>query len=358
MTGSNNNDNDDIVSSNTNVTMDLPVEAEAVAVIAVDVSLDVMMTTTTATATAIMTHTDTHTTTTTTASSLHEQVTYSPDEDDSEIVSVVADVENGYCNITTGESITNYDDVQRAEFISATVLKRSKDTVLGIGLTSEVFGEVTISSISSDGTLAHSPFRPGDRLLSINTKSCADMDHRTAAELLRHFEGTVNIVAYNAAGIPQTVDAMVEKPTTTTPVGAGVRRNAVGSLEIFKIVPSGLYAYSLINVGDRLVSINTVGCQGLDPQTAIDMIRATPRFVTLRTHSYTAAGAVVVVAALDQNGEGTHTDDTIALATADDVAIDDTWNNSSIHNHACFCAWMIIVSVLLISFATYMKTDF
>jgi hypothetical protein len=131
--------------------------------------------------------------------------------------------------------------------------------------------------------------------LSISGKSCFELETATAAQLLlQQATGIVSLVARNAAGSVQYIETMVEKPSPQSPVGIAMKNTEYGSLMISNVVASGLFAHSLLNVGDRVISINNEYCPpGLAVHAAIDMIRDTPRFVFILTETQSRAGVVV-----------------------------------------------------------------
>jgi hypothetical protein len=208
----------------------------------------------------------------------------------------------------------------RAEFVSATFIKRTTDDFVGIALTSDddtSTSIVRIAAIHPNSVLYnnHSPLRVGDQLLSISGQSCFELcsssnsigrgaaasaasANRVAAAAQTLLDqapaGIVSLVARNPTGSVQYVETMVEKPRPNAPVGIAMKSSEYGSLLISNVVASGLFAHSLLNVGDRVISINHEYCpQGLAVQVAIDMIRDAPRFVCILTETQSRAGVVV-----------------------------------------------------------------
>jgi hypothetical protein len=239
----------------------------------------------------------------------------------------------------------------RAEFVSATFIKKTPDDFVGITLTTGSTGgtsdqdqqpennkqdgdksaTIRIAAIHPNGILyQNSPLRVGDQLLSISGQSCFELDNTTTAtttnnknntaaaagrrrapaphiaaqELLDQAPaGIVSLVARNPTGSVQYVETMVEKPFPTAPVGIAMTSSEYGSILISNIVASGLFAHSLLNVGDRVISINHEYCpQGLAVQVAIDMIRDSPRFVCILTETQSRAGVVVPSAEVGLQG--------------------------------------------------------
>jgi hypothetical protein len=253
---------------------------------------------------------------------------------------------------------------QRAEFVSATVIKRTADDMLGIAFAGRNNGnrnnDMRIVALHQNGLLHASPLRVGDQLLSICSKSCLEqLDTRTAGALLRQAQGMVSIVARNDAtgSNSRLVETMVEKADPASPVGIAFRRNTHGSLEVSKVIASGLFAHSLLNVGDRVISINSVPCrQGLSAQEAVDLCRASCRFVTILTESQGLTGVVVAAAEQGEELGGLHAD-AAALpvvappTTPKGVIVGENWER--FHRHPCYCIWMITISMSIIAFVVF-----
>lgn len=241
-------------------------------------------------------------------------------------------------NITTVAAQMVAEDIEsqpgvpesRAEFLSATLHKSTADAKLGITIAPDANGDIRITGLSERGSVQHSPLRVGDKLISINGKNCSDMDNGVAGELLRSVAGTITIIVHNEGGSPHMVETMVEKATPTTSVGIGVHQTYRGTLNVSKVTASGLFAHSLLNVGDRVIAVNQVNCRRMDAGTVIQMIRNAPKYVTLLTETQSTAGVV--------------------LASAEEQRVA-TWLNEDARlqqHHFCYCIWMIIVSLLVI----------
>ena len=198
----------------------------------------------------------------------------------------------------------------RPAFISVTVIKNTINDRLGIALR-EVNGELEIFSISSDGLLGcgngndandgchihHetvSPLRPGDKLMSINNFRCSTWDPHKAIQKLKDIVGSLTIIVQHTQGNPNLVAAMVVKPTIESKVGIGFGKMthqeylAVGSIN-----PDGYFANSVLNIGDRIVSINGSPCQNLEPDNAVTVVRSSPKFVTFVALRQYMTGVVV-----------------------------------------------------------------
>lgn len=224
----------------------------------------------------------------------------------------------------------------RAEFLSASVVKETADTRLGVQLSQDDNGEIRISKLPEDGILKDSPLRVGDRVVSINSKSCHDIDRDTAIGMLQQTVGYATIVVHNAGGAANLVETMVMKPTEDAKVGIFLRTNARGSLEVASVSSEGLFARSLLNGGDRVLSINGVPCERLEPETAIGLIRSAKSVVFL-TETQHSTGLVLSACSVPHGGP-------LELAATDSRRMyeDDA---RRIQQHMCVCMWMIILAI-------------
>lgn len=134
----------------------------------------------------------------------------------------------------------------RAAFVTAAVVKKSPDTPLGVVIKEDSNGTLEISSVKERGILYNSPLRAGDKLLSVNGKTCDEMGKRAVLDFLRQVEGVLTLVAHNPGGEPTLVETMIEKPSVDAVVGIAMRWNERGSLEISKISSTGLFGHSLL----------------------------------------------------------------------------------------------------------------
>jgi predicted metalloprotease with PDZ domain len=189
---------------------------------------------------------------------------------------------------------------RRAEFISATVMKPTKDTSIGMALVNNN-GDVVISSISPDSIVASTPFRVGDRLLSVNTKRCYVMESKDAEDLMAALEGQVTIVVHHEGGDPNLVESMVTKPSDACRCGLGLASAGGRGLKISHIDAGGLFFDSLLNVGDPVVSINDQDCELCDAEHAAEMIVKAGRLITIKAKTLLETGVVVAAFSCSNN---------------------------------------------------------
>lgn len=228
----------------------------------------------------------------------------------------------------------------RAQYLSATFIKQNSSTKIGVGLRQDPDGALCISFIRDGSLLSLSPLRVGDKLLSVNGKSVATMDKAQAVGMISKSTGYITLVAYNPTGNPNYAETMVEKPSRESPVGLGLQRANQGSLKVSSITLNGLFSHSILNIDDRVLAINEMDCQNLEPRAAIEIVRGLERQVTLLTVTQG------VVHAVSTSGNGLDSQILAATATADLVGVG---TRTGLPRHLCLCTWLIILSMVIVS---------
>jgi PDZ domain len=203
--------------------------------------------------------------------------------------------------------LTSPEQHRRAELLSATFIKNSPTEHVGLNLLRD---EVVIHSINRDiiatddddddeenatgeSLLKHCPFQPGDKILSINNKRTENMDSQEAARMLREATGFITIVCRNPDGDPCLIETMITKANKNQRSGMGLKSSGNRDLRVSSINENGLFAQSLLNVGDRILSINEFDVTELDARVACDVIRESPDRVTLVARTAHTTGVVV-----------------------------------------------------------------
>ena len=184
------------------------------------------------------------------------------------------------------------EDVARPDLLSATVFKESRSTKVGIAV-KNTYGIVTVKSLDSEGLFSKAPFKLGDRVVSVNGKSCEDMNATSVADLIRDAVNIVTVVVRSPNGRADMVSSMCMRENPGVAVGVGVTRRR-NKLVISRVAEDGVFAHSLLNVGDTCLSINEVKCTpDMEPITAATLIRCSPDFVTIVTKTEYETGVVV-----------------------------------------------------------------
>lgn len=211
-----------------------------------------------------------------------------------------SDMYNGNSATLFGSAVGVYG---RAELLSATVIKNSPTEQVGINLLRDDTVVYSIERGEEDegnSLLQHCPFQAGDRILSINNKRTQHMDSTEAARILREASGFVTIVCHNAGGDPCLIETMITKANKNQRSGMGLKSTGSRDLRVSSVNENGLFAQSLLNVGDRILTINEVDVTEVDARVACDIIKSSPDRVTVvARQSHTTA---VVVAEVSTRG--------------------------------------------------------
>lgn len=171
---------------------------------------------------------------------------------------------------------------KRASLLSATVVRNSPEEKLGLTLAiSSRGGNIIIASVTPGGLLSRSPFRVGDRLVSINNISCEKKRKSEAVSMLRHATGTLTVVVEDESGDSQLVESMVWKPQPTSRTGLAVVNNGYGKVRVNNIRPNGLFERSLLSRTDLILSVNNISCDYLSSKEVADIIMGARDAVTV-----------------------------------------------------------------------------
>lgn len=179
---------------------------------------------------------------------------------------------------------------RRPAFVTVTVTKPYRDATLGITMATDgASGAVYISSFRGDSDLSRvialSPLGVGDKILTINGRSCAGLTPHRVVQMICNASGAVTIAIENVCGDPSLVETMVEKENPKSKVGLKFNYTSLdgGFLKVSQV--SHLFANSFVQVGDRVVFVN--GEKPRHATDAIDIIARAPRFVSLTVESRT-----------------------------------------------------------------------
>ena len=202
---------------------------------------------------------------------------------------------NGDC--VNNESGSEYHDSTSPAFISATVVKPSRQSQLGIQLGISVDGKIYIRKIARDGLLGPTPLAEGYVLLSINHNSCRKSQLKDVINYLRKAEGPLHLVARNPKGNSNIVQAMATKQLLDHPrarIGVAFSVCTFGTeLQIGSIKSTSLFANSVLNKGDVAVKINGIPCRNLTPSDAVDLVKQTSGHTTITVETGSMSGIVL-----------------------------------------------------------------
>jgi hypothetical protein len=137
--------------------------------------------------------------------------------------------------------------------ITGSVLKDTKDSLVGIAFSQETpDAPLTIKYIYQGGLFDSTDLVPGLKVLRINNILVSSKSAKEAAELMKQFDGKVSVTA-------EGFRATAEKPNKDSKVGISLK-DENGAVIISFINPQGLFASSVLRVGQQVVSIAGYVC--------------------------------------------------------------------------------------------------
>ena len=151
-----------------------------------------------------------------------------------------------------------------ASEITATALKATKDSLMGIAFSKSVQKRVIISRVSDDGLFADQGVQVGQAVVSINGQPCPSTNKETA-QTIKDAEGSVTIVTQQSV-------ATAEKKERKQTVGISLGK-LDDDIVICQIAQNGLFGASSLMPGQQVVSINGQDCPKAS-KDAVEMIKA------------------------------------------------------------------------------------
>lgn len=194
----------------------------------------------------------------------------------------------------------------RPAFISVTFQKPTMETRIGISFINPTGDELTISKISRQTLLTESPLKAGCIIHSMNGIPCLRYSPVQFADFLRSLTGTIRLVAEDRLGGPSYAEAMVFKPTPRAVLGLSFSRD-IGSLSLSSVQRDGLFANSIVNTGDKVIAINKIPCEHMQPIEAVAIAQKISESVSILVRVSRRNGVVLSHKAGGNEDYGTQT---------------------------------------------------
>lgn len=174
-------------------------------------------------------------------------------------------------------------------FIYVKCHKPTVDALLGIEFSENSGSALKIDKINRSGILGSSPLKEGYDVLAIDGKVCTTWTKSEATDYLMRRHSDIVIVARNFAGTSSYVVAQAAKPTPRSKAGLTFRKYSNGPLTIGQVNPTGIFAGSILNEKDDVLSINGIPARSLSTSDACAIIEDATDTVTVvaRTNSNT-----------------------------------------------------------------------
>jgi len=181
----------------------------------------------------------------------------------------------------SGDFLPDDDRVlPRPRFISVTVHKPTIETRLGISFRNPTGDALIISNIGDQSLLSKTPLKAGCIVYSINGIPTLLYTGSQALDVIKGLSGTIRVCAEDRTGDVSHAMAMVFKPTPRAPLGLTFRLRG-GRLSLHRITSDGLFANSVLNEGDQVISINKIRCDHIPAAEAIEITQRNPKSVTV-----------------------------------------------------------------------------
>lgn len=174
-------------------------------------------------------------------------------------------------------------DLPRPRFISVTAQKPTVDTKMGISFANPTGNKLILLNIAPQGLLGKSPLKAGCILHSINGISTQRYSKSEVTDLVRTLSGAIEILAEDPMGVTSHAVAMIFKPTPRAKVYLSFRSSTEGgrNLVLSRIGSESLFNNSVLNVDDKIIAINKIPCEHVQPSEAVEFTQRNPESVTI-----------------------------------------------------------------------------
>jgi C-terminal processing protease CtpA/Prc len=174
----------------------------------------------------------------------------------------------------------------KSRAVSVVFYKPTKETKLGLHFhhighdPSITTHQLEIAKIDPNTAAAASPLRVGDKLVKLFSKDVHELSNHQANHYVENLQGLVKMVFLHQAGDNTLVEAMMTKSKPKDPIGLSFRKDDHG-IFISSIDPEKIAHLTILNVGDRALSINGASLQGKKLNEVAELIAQAPSSVTI-----------------------------------------------------------------------------
>jgi hypothetical protein len=187
---------------------------------------------------------------------------------------------------------TDPEFLARPGFISVVVQRPTADTRIAISFANPDGDGLIISDIGSQSLFSNSPLVAGCVVHSINDVPCLRYSKDEAQDLIDSQFGEIRLVAQDPAGDASYAVGMAFKPTPQASLGLAF--NSVGgSLSLTRLHNYGLFSSSVLNNGDKVIAINKIPCQHMQPRDAVIITQTNSEAATILVRLSRRKGVVL-----------------------------------------------------------------
>eukprot|EP00934_Nitzschia_sp_Nitz4_P009011 Nitzschia sp. Nitz4//scaffold80_size88189//28181//29656//NITZ4_005084-RA/size88189-processed-gene-0.29-mRNA-1//-1//CDS//3329558621//9001//frame0 len=186
-------------------------------------------------------------------------------------------------DLEIGLTDEDMQDFVVARFISISIMVATSDCTEGLVLENRSGKNLTIVEVPTTGPMANSPLRPGCEILSIGLDNATRMMPARALKLMRDMSKTsLNMIAMNRNGDPTCAHSFVANKVPGSPIGVVFGRKTMASpIRILSVGQDGLFANSLLNEQDVVLSVNGIPCEYKTSIETAELVRQDPVFASV-----------------------------------------------------------------------------
>ncbi len=195
----------------------------------------------------------------------------------------------------TGGVVMEWEDGEgpvEPRFVYVQCEKPTIDTKLGISF-DDSDGTLTIASINGSGVLWASPLKAGFEVMAIDGRVCTSWTKAATMEYFKSRQTDITILARNPVGNACYVVAQAPKFSPRAKVGLSFRKQGSGPLRIGLVNQDSIYAGSILNEEDDVISINGVSARILTTSEAVSIVELATDTVTILARTNSRNGIVL-----------------------------------------------------------------
>jgi len=197
------------------------------------------------------------------------------------------DVPDVVAILKAAESEVTLQAQQTPGYVSASVMKPSRDCKLGIGVI-EREGQIYITSIAPDGLFGGSDLVEGYRVVTVNRQPLAGLSSMDAVARFKGAPSALTVLAED----PGYITVTVTKDTPGAKCGINVK-NVDGTILVTNINPTGLFADTELKAGMKIVRVNKKEAAGLATTDAMKLFKQAKGEVTVTAEYVGYVGVTV-----------------------------------------------------------------
>lgn len=159
----------------------------------------------------------------------------------------------------------------RPEFLFLRLEKQTQDQKVGLCFRQGPQGGTIVSRVVPSGLASQGNLKVGDRVMSVNNRSCLAASPSQVVELIGQVENVLDVIVHNPEGCSETVSTCVQVPKNIDRVGVTLKLDR-GAVHVSRVHSDSLFCESTLQAGHRVVWVNRQRCENMTLQVAAELL--------------------------------------------------------------------------------------